>query len=175
MTVLLTAYVQDSFSESTEYAEVAEVARRLLSHLNTSEAQTLLAAANQPGISSAVVQASFAAFARDVGFVDESKGLFEGYQNRALRPDYFLPVADTGILLEVERGKTTINNMDLLDFWKCHLCEPASYLFLMVPQELRQNMSMGPKREYNYVVKRMASFFVPRNYTNVRGLHIFGY
>jgi len=23
-------------------------------------------------------------------------------------------------LLEVERGKTTINNMQLLDFWKCH-------------------------------------------------------
>lgn len=34
---------------------------------------------------------------------------------------------------------------------------------------------MSPKREYNYVVSRMASFFMPRNYTNVRGLRIFGY
>ena len=65
--------------------------------------------------------------------------------------------------------------MDLLDFWKCHLCEYANYLFLMVPQELRQNATMSPRREYNAVVKRMASFFVPRNYTNVRGLCVFGY
>ena len=61
--------------------------------------------------------------------------------------------------MEVERGKTTINNMDFLDFWKCHLCEHANYLFLMVPQELRQNPTMSPRREYNTVVKRMASFF----------------
>ena len=77
--------------------------------------------------------------------------------------------------MEVERGKTTINNMDFLDFWKCHLCEHANYLFLVVPQELRQNAAMRPKREYNAVVKRMGSFFTPRNHTNVRGLHIFGY
>jgi len=77
--------------------------------------------------------------------------------------------------MEVERGKTTINNMDLLDFWKCHLCQHADYLFLMVPQELRQNTTMTPRREYNSVVKRMSSFFMRRNYTNVRGLHIFGY
>ena len=48
-----------------------------------------------------------------------------------------MPLADTGIILEVERGKTTINNMDLLDFWKCHICAHADYLFLMVPTELR--------------------------------------
>src|SRR5664279_988527 len=112
MTVLMTAYVQRSVSESDEYSQVSEIAESLLGHLNTPEAQALLLAANQPGISSAVVQASFAAFAREVGFVDESKGLFDGYENSALRPDYFRPVADTGILLEVERGKTTINNMD---------------------------------------------------------------
>ena len=110
-----------------------------------------------------------------LGFVSESKGLFAPYETSALRPDYFRPLDDTGILLEVERGKTTINNMDLLDFWKCHLCEHANYLFLMVPTELRQNPSMPPRREYVTVVKRLSSFFVPRNYTNVRGLFVFGY
>ena len=59
-----------------------------------------------------------------------------------------MPLADTGIILEVERGKTTINNMDLLDFWKCHICAHADYLFLMVPRELRQNPTMSPRREY---------------------------
>ena len=78
-----------------------------------------------------------------LGFVSESKGLF-ATTRQAL---FVLTTSDrstTGILLEVERGKTTINNMDLLDFWKCHLCEHANYLFLMVPTELRQNASMRP-------------------------------
>ena len=65
--------------------------------------------------------------------------------------------------------------MDLLDFWKCHLCEHAHYLFLLVPLELRQNESMSPRREYASVCKRLGAFFRPRNYTNVRGLFVFGY
>ena len=77
--------------------------------------------------------------------------------------------------MEVERGKTTTDNMDFLDFWKCHLCIHAHYLFLMVPQALRHNATMTPKKEYQAVVKRMGSFFTPGNYTNVRGLHVFGY
>ncbi|MEZ5348122.1 MAG: hypothetical protein R2714_02825 [Microthrixaceae bacterium] len=105
---------------------------------------------------------------------DESKGLFKTYQS-ALRPDYYLPISDTGIILEVERGKTTINNMDLLDFWKCHICEHADYLFLMVPSELRQNQTMSPRREYATVARRLESFFRPDNYTNVRGLVLIGY
>lgn len=175
MTVLMTTYVQDGYRDSQEFIQVDEIARSLLDHLNTHEARARVIEANMPGQSSAFVQAAFADFAREQGFVDESKGLFSAYENRAVRPDYFRRLGNTGILLEVERGKTTINNMDFLDFWKCHLCEHANYLFLMVPQELRQNSTMRPKREYNAVVKRMSSFFVPRNYTNVRGLHIFGY
>jgi hypothetical protein len=34
---------------------------------------------------------------------------------------------------------------------------------------------MKPKKEYPYVVKRLETFFEPRNYTNVRGLVLFGY
>ena len=65
--------------------------------------------------------------------------------------------------------------MDLLDFWKCHICEHASYLFLMVPRELRQNPTMSPRREFETVRKRLESFFVPGNYTNVHGLVLLGY
>jgi hypothetical protein len=78
-------------------------------------------------------------------------------------------------MTRIERGKTTINNMDLLDFWKCRLCQAADYLFLMVPQELRQNPTIAPRNEYAFVVKRLASFFEPGNYTNVHGLFVFGY
>lgn len=114
-------------------------------------------------------------FAESVGFRNECEGLFENYPSSALRPDYYLPLTESGILLEVERGKTTINNMDILDFWKCHLCHKANYLFLMVPRELRQYETMSPRREFNTVARRMASFFEPRNYTNVYGLWLFGY
>ena len=56
-----------------------------------------------------------------------------------------MPIGESGIILEVERGKTTINNMDLLDFWKCHICSYAHGLYLLVPTELRQNPTMSAR------------------------------
>jgi hypothetical protein len=173
--VELTSFAQQSIEGTKELELVRKIADDLLTHLNTPDAQSQLAAANLPGRSSALVQATFTTYAREVGFADESKGLFASYPTSGLRPDYFLSRDGVGILLEVERGKTTINNMDLLDFWKCHLCEHAQYLFLLVPRALRQNETAAVRHEYATVAKRMHSFFVPRNYTNVRGLFIFGY
>ncbi len=173
--VISESFVQDGYAESLEYREVLEVRDQLLEHLNTAECQALIAEVNLPGASSALVQATFLPRAREIGFRDEAKGLFVGYDNKYVRPDYFRPVGATGIILEVERGKTTINNMDFLDFWKCHLCDHANYLFLLVPRELRQNEKMSPRREFQAVRNHMASFFVPRNYTNVHGLTVFGY
>ena len=162
-------------SASDEFRTITAVAVRLLDHLNTASAQREITKANRPGSSSSLVQSVFREFALSLGFADESRGLFSEYENRGLRPDYFMQVGDTGILLEVERGKTTINNMDLLDFWKCHLCAHANYLFLVVPKELRQNPTMAPRREFAAVAKRLATFFLPRNETNVRALFLFGY
>lgn len=167
--------VQEPLAASAEWHEVVEVADRLVGHLERPDIATQIDKANQPGRSSAAVQDVFLEEARRLGFVDESKGLFDSYTSSALRPDYFKAVDETGIILEVERGKTTINNMDLLDFWKCHICEHAAYLFLMVPTELRQNATMSPRREFVTVGKRLESFFVPGNYTNVRGLVLMGY
>jgi hypothetical protein len=173
---LRTVYLQDAYADSPETQQVQDISDRLLEHLNEPEARELLGAANMPGTSSAMVQATFSRFSADLGFVDEAKGLFAEYPNKALRPDFFLRLGDSGILMEVERGKTTINNMDLLDMWKCHLCLHADYLFLMVPQALVQNSTKGAvKKEYNYVVKRLESFFMPGGLTNVRAVHIFGY
>lgn len=167
-------FVQETIRGSDEWQAVTAVADRLIDHLETPEMTALVAAANQPGTSSAMVQAAFLREATDLGFADESKGLFAGYTS-ALRPDYYLKLGDSGIILEVERGKTTINNMDLLDFWKCHICEHAHYLFLMVPVELRQNPTMRPRREFATVERRLETFFRPHNYTNVRGLVLVGY
>lgn len=174
MPTLRTVLVQGAHAETAEHAQILDLSDRLLAHLNTADARGLMAAANMPGMSSAEVQASFLPFALDAGFTSEAKGLFDEYENR-LRPDYFRAVGENGVLLEVERGKTTTNNMDLLDLWKTHLCRHADYLFLMVPQALRHNETMRPKKEYQSVVKRLATFFMPGNEINVRAVHIFGY
>jgi len=171
----MTTFAIDRIEGTPEHREVTAIAEQLLAHLNTEEAGMRIAAANLPGASSHEVQSAFRDFALELGFEDESKGLFATYATSALRPDYFRRTGSTGILMEVERGKTTINNMDLLDFWKCHLCEHAHYLFLLVPRELRQNHEMSPRHEYAAVSKRLGTFFQPRNYTNVRGLFLYGY
>jgi hypothetical protein len=134
-------FVRSDFEASGEWSEVSAIADRLVLHLNEPETSSLIALANPPGQSSAQVQAVLLREATALGFTDERKGLFAAYDS-ALRPDYHLSVGGTGVILEVERGKTTINNMDLLDLWKCHICDHADYLFLMVPLELRQNPSM---------------------------------
>jgi hypothetical protein len=174
VSVELTQFVQGRLIGTPEMAEVTRIANALLEHLRGPDADARIVAANQPGAPSQRIQEVFVEFARQLGFVDEHVGLFAGYES-AVRPDYFLRLGKTGILLEVERGKTTINNMDFLDFWKCHLCEHAHYLFLLVPKELRQNPTMAPRREYAAVIRRLEPFFRPINYTNVRGLFVFGY
>lgn len=172
MSVELEKYVQEEFRNVPEWGEASELADRLHEHLNTESIQSRLEEANQPGQSSVKVQTVFLDFALSLGFESEKKGLF---LDAALRPDYYRPLGTTGILLEVERGKTTINNMDLFDFWKCHLCPQADYLFLLVPSALRQNSRMSPRNEFATVNRRLAQFFEPNNYTNVRGLCLFGY
>ncbi|MDE0693641.1 MAG: hypothetical protein OXI55_15535 [Gammaproteobacteria bacterium] len=167
--------VQDRHRPSAEWREVLGLADSLVAFLQRPDIAERVKDANQPQQSSARVQAAFIEEAHRLGFVDESKGLFRRYASSALRPDYYRPVGTTGVIMEVERGKTTINNMDLLDFWKCHICEHASYLLLMVPVELRQNPKKPPSRPFDTVAKRLASFFMPANYTNVHGLVLLGY
>ena len=175
MTVELIRFARTDKELFPEYLQANQIAASLHEHLCSPVVLEMIMAANAPRASSALIQAVFLAHAQQAGFRNEAKGLFKNYASSALRPDYYMAIGESGILMEVERGKTTINNMDLLDFWKCHLCEHANFLFLMVPRELRQNDSMAPRREFNTVAKRMATFFVPHNYTNVWGLWLFGY
>ena len=110
----------------------------------------------------------------ELGMSSEKKGLFSSYATAQLRPDYYLKINNTGLIMEVERGKTTTNNMDLLDIWKCHICEEADYLLLVVPI-VRQTNSGGRTKIYEHVIKRIGSFFHERNYVNVKGCFIIGY
>jgi hypothetical protein len=151
MSVSLQKFVQQQLEGSEEWLEVSRRADLLCDHLNTPEATARIAEANQPGRSSADVQAAFGDFARDLGFENERSGLFANLE-LALRPDYFRRVGSSGVLLEVERGKTTINNTDLLS----HACTHAQYLFLLVPVALRQNPTMSPRNEFATVAGRLA-------------------
>jgi hypothetical protein len=175
MAVEAVHFVQDGYRDSKEYLEVMAVAEKLLSHLNEPQVLKEIELVNRPKASSSLIQNTFLKQATELGFRDESKGLFAEYANKGLRPDYYMPIEGTGIILEVERGKTTINNMDFLDFWKCHICKDANYLFLMVPMTLVQNSKMKPRNEFNTVINHLSPFFQQGNYTNVRGLSIFGY
>lgn len=174
--VIMQGFAQEHFRGTPEFVRVEGLAAALLAHMNDPPILAAIQQANAPAASSGEIQSILLLFLEKNGFANESKGLFSRYETSAVRPDYYCKLGETGILLEVERGKTTINNMDFLDFWKCHLCEHANYLFLVVPQELRQNEGGGRlTKPYNAVVKRLGSFFRPRNYTNVRGLFVFGY
>ncbi len=174
--VELISYFKKEAEGTFEFNLVKEIAHNLLTSLNKEEILLRIKEANQPHASSSLIQNTFIEQATLIGFKDEAKGLFSTYENKLLRPDYYLKLGDKrGIILEVERGKTTINNMDLLDFWKCHICDHANYLFLMVPRELRQNSKMSPRKEFTNVSNRLKSFFHSNNYTNVDGLYLFGY
>ena len=109
--VLVEDFVQEPWRGSDEYRQVMEVRERLGDDLNGPAIQVRIDEANQPGVSSALVQEAFLEEARALGFRSEARGLFQAYATPGLRPDYYLPIGSSGILMEVERGKTTINNM----------------------------------------------------------------
>ena len=49
------------------------------------------------------------------------------------------------------------------------------YLFLMVPQELKQRTNGAISKPFNVTRSHLSAFFEEGNYTNVRGLVLFGY
>jgi hypothetical protein len=156
------------------FLEVAALAVKLRDYLDRVDVQDAIRDRHVLGASSAAIQGVILPNAIELGFQSEKEGLFAGYQVAGLRPDYYRPVGRTGILLEVERGKTTTNNMDLLDLWKCHICDRASYLFLVVPRE-RPSANGTVLRHFKQVSKRLGTFFEPKNYVNVDAVHLFGY
>ena len=156
------------------FGEVSALAKGFLKYLSRPVVCEQIALVHKLGASSVEVQKVVLPGAQALGFISEKTGLFQGSAVSALRPDYYAKVGESGILLEVERGKTTTNNMDLLDFWKCHICEHAEYLFLLVPNE-RPSESGRVMRHFKQVQSRLGTFFTPRNYVNVEAVFLFGY
>ena len=168
-------FVRSDLAASSEWSEIRRIATELVAYMNRPDVNARLSEANMPGSASQKIQAAIRAKTTELGFRDESKGLFAGYSTRGLKPDYYREVGCTGVILEVERGKTINNNMDFLDFWKCHICRVASFLILLVPVELRHNYKDRPTRAFHAASNRLESFFITENYTNVWGLVLLGY
>lgn len=169
------AYFLRHDCDSDESLRVMKIAHRLADDIATEETSKQIAAANVIGRASHEVQACIVDQAKALGFQSEKKGLFTKYKTANLRPDYYLRITEgRGIILEVERGKTLANNMDLLDLWKCHICDEAQYLFLMVPME-RPNQKGGKTKVFSKVAERLEPFFLRENYVRVNGLFIIGY
>jgi hypothetical protein len=142
--------------------------------MDLTDVQKAIFKAHVLGASSAGIQEAPVAEAERIGFTSEKQGLFAQYETGGIRPDYYLKVGRSGILMEVERGKTLANNMDLLDIWKCHICREADYLFLIVPK--RRPRRSGISESVNtHVLKRVGTFFKQANYINVEGAFVFAY
>jgi hypothetical protein len=156
------------------YRLADEKAQDLRQYLEEPDTQQKIRERHVLHASSAAIQEIIIEKARELGFENEKKGLFSDYKVPGLRPDCYCPISNTGILLEVERGKTTTNNMDLLDLWKCHICERAEYLFLLVPQA-RPSANGTVLRHFRHTQNRLRAFFEPKNYVNVNAVYLYGY
>lgn len=156
------------------FSDVSSLAHDFLNFLNDPQILNEISKVHQIGAWSTQVQKAVLPGIEKLGFSSEKKGLFNNYEVTALRPDYYAKVRNSGVLLEVERGKTIANNMDILDFWKCHICDFADYLFLLVPQ-VRQATNGKPTQPYKDVKRRLSTFFVEKNHVNVDAVFFFGY
>jgi hypothetical protein len=149
---------------------VNDMAENLHGILNQESVQKQIQSASK----SHHVQAAILEKVKALGFTDEKKGLF-GDSGPNIRPDYFCRINETGILIEIELGKTLENNNDILDVWKCHVCEHAEYLFLIVPKRWDKNPKRMRGNIYERVEKRLSTFFIPQNYLNIKAVYLFGY
>lgn len=159
--------VQSKFSNAVEWLEVKTFANTLEHYLNSNLEQ--LHALNQPGQSSKGVELLIEPLLLKNGFSHEPK---QDYLDLALRPDYVNKTMKA--IVEVERGKITLNNMDMLDFWKTHIHPECRYLILLIPNVLYHSKK-NKEMPFERVSYRMKQFFKEGHYTNVRGLILIGY
>jgi hypothetical protein len=164
-----------NIENNSDFLEVKRLAEELFAFMNLSDISQKISNTHKINAKSGEIQNILLKKMNELGFKNEKTGLFSKYKTSALRPDYYKKLDQSkGIIVEVERGKTIANNMDMLDIWKCHICEEANYLFLIVPQ-IRQTERGTKDIIYNKVIDRLESFFEKNNYLNIDAVVIFGY
>ena len=157
------------------FKNVKRLADKIRKCLNKPEISKKIKEVNKPGTKSQKIQKILESEITEMGFEPERKDLIE---DTRLRPDFFKEIdSENDIFLEVERGRTKPNNMDLLDLWKCHISKKANFLFLLVPIEIERTRNGKQYKEevFKFVEKRMEYFFSEDNYVNVKAVFLFGY
>ena len=90
-----------------------------------------------------------------LGFKDEKQGLFKKYKDSGLRPDFYKKIGKNGILMEVERGKITTNNMDYWIFINVIFVKKLITYFCLF-----QLKSVTQKTYIKVFVKKLRIFFM---------------
>lgn len=128
--------------------------------------------ATEHGVSSSSMQALVQESIASLGFATEQ-------HNRVglagFKPDFI--DTESRVIIEVERGKTIDNNMDMLDMWKCHVHPTATHLILVVPVWYQTGVDVVTVKAATFarVCGRIGLFFESGNETNVRAAAIIGY
>jgi hypothetical protein len=174
MDIAYQVFHKQPISLHNEFTEASSIASQLKDYLNSERVCAEISQCHKLNATSHEIQAIINEEVQRLGFQSEKRGLFRDYQVAALRPDFYRPIGKSGIILEVERGKTLTNNMDLLDLWKCHVCARADFLSLIVPVE-RPSANGTVIRAFEGVLRRLSTFFEPQNYVNVEAAFVFGY
>jgi hypothetical protein len=180
MTTEVSDVKYDKFSKASgnfpdELEQVSLIAERLRDYMATELVCSAIRDVHKLNGNSQQVQGLLEEMLSKLDFKSEKKDLFRGCKVPSLRPDFYRKVGKSGILVEIERGKTIANNMDLLDIWKCHLRAEADFLFLVIPCE-RKNHKGQVTRAFDRASKRISTFFEPTtNYINVEAVYLFGY
>ena len=163
-------------SEESELRAVDGLAQRLQQHLHSSA--EIIAALHIYGAQSKAIQDKVGVLLSDqLGFRSEVVLTPQDGLVTQARPDFFFALGNgRGVIAEVERGGTTANNHDLKDLWKAHIAPNAHHLFLVVPEELRNEAGAVRERPFPKVVRRIGAFFGdPRREVDVLSAHVFGY
>jgi hypothetical protein len=163
-----------SLTLKAEFAAASEIAEQLARRMTLDKVRSAIFDVHKLGGRSQDIQEILRPDLEQLGFQSEKAGLFENMSVPALRPDFYRKLGGSGIIAEVERGKTITNNMDLLDLWKCHICPVAHFLFLVVP-EARRSENGTTIKAFAQSARRLATFFEPQNYVNVEAVFLFGY
>ena len=163
-------------SETAEVERVDSLAAQLTEHLHSSA--EIIAALHIYGAQSKAIQDTVGELLCDqLRFRSEVVLSPQHGLVTQARPDFYFNLGDgRGVIAEVERGGTTANNHDLKDLWKAHIAPNAHHLFLVVPEELRNEAGAVRERPFPKVVRRIGAFFgEPRREVDVLSAHVFGY
>jgi hypothetical protein len=161
--------------ESVEFEEsfktAKKIAEKLRAFLDQKEIYKEIVRKDVPGAHGKAIENIIRPFLSELGFTYQKELYSEEDPECRVRPDFLLD--QEKIMLEVERGKTRMNNADLLDMWKCHW-NPTKYLFLVIPK-MRRSGNGDVKPQFHLTEKILGRFFEKNNYVNVDAVFLFRY